>query len=55
MAVKLTIDLRELYTRLPKECRKYLLQYIREKLDEALLEQMIMGRPEEPKEGEGSS
>ena len=43
MSVKINIDLKELYKRMSKECRKQLLQYIKEKLDEAMLEQMIMG------------
>ena len=44
MSVKININLRELYERLSPECRKQLLQYIKEKLDEAMLEQMIMGQ-----------
>jgi predicted DNA-binding protein len=52
-SVRINIDLRELYKRLSKECRKQLLQYIREKLDEAMLEQMLMGGSEEKKEGGG--
>ena len=43
MSVRINIDLKELYKRLNPECRKQLLQYIKEKLDEAMLEQMIMG------------
>jgi len=43
VSVKINIDLKELYQRLSPECRKQLLQYIKEKLDEAMLEQMIMG------------
>lgn len=43
MSVKINIDLKELYQRLSPECRKQLLQYIKEKLDYALLEQLIMG------------
>ena len=50
MSVKININLRELYERLSPECRKQLLQYIKEKLDEAMLEQMIMGQ-----EGEKSA
>ena len=42
MSTRINIDLRELYKRLPPECRKVLLQYIREKLDEAMLEKMIL-------------
>ena len=53
MSVRINIDLRELYKRLSKECRKQLLQYIREKLDEAMLEQMILGSPEEKKDEGG--
>jgi len=47
MSVKINIDLRELYKRLPPECRKELLKYIKEKLDEAMLEQMLMGSQNE--------
>jgi len=43
VSVRINIDLKELYQRLSPECRKQLLQYIKEKLDEAMLEQMIMG------------
>lgn len=43
MSVRINIDLKELYKRLSPECRKQLLQYIKEKLDEAMLEQMIIG------------
>ena len=50
MSVKININLRELYERLSPECRKQLLQYIKEKLDEAMLEQMILGQ-----EGEKSA
>ena len=50
MSVKININLRELYERLSPECRKQLLQYIKEKLDEAMLEQMILGQ-----EGEGDA
>jgi hypothetical protein len=44
VSVKININLRELYERLSPECRKQLLQYIKEKLDEAMLEQMILGQ-----------
>jgi len=44
--LRLNIDLRELYKRLPDKCRKILLQYIREKLDEAMLEKMLLGEEE---------
>lgn len=50
MSVKININLKELYERLSPECRKQLLQYIKEKLDEAMLEQMILGQ-----EGEKSA
>ena len=50
MSVKININLKELYERLSPECRKQLLHYIKEKLDEAMLEQMIMGQ-----EGEKSA
>jgi len=53
VSVKINIDLRELYKRLSKECRKQLLQYIKEKLDEAMLEQMLLGSSEEKKEEGG--
>lgn len=53
MSVKINIDLRELYKRLPPECRKIVLQYVREKLDEAMLEQMILGQQEVKKEEGG--
>lgn len=53
MSVRINIDLRELYKRLNKECRKQLLQYIKEKLDEAMLEQMILGSSEEKNEKRG--
>jgi hypothetical protein len=53
MSVKINIDLRELYKRLSTECRKQLLAYIKEKLDEAMLEQMILGQQEVKKEEGG--
>jgi len=53
MSVKINIDLRELYKRLSPECRKQLLAYIKEKLDEAMLEQMILGQQEVKKEEGG--
>jgi len=53
VSVRINIDLRELYKRLNKECRKQLLAYIKEKLDEAMLEQMLMGSSEEKKEERG--
>jgi hypothetical protein len=54
MSVRINIDLKELYKRLDPKCRKQLLQYLKEKLDEAMLEQMILGQSsvEEKKEGE---
>ena len=55
MSVRINIDLRDLYKRLNKECRKQLLQYIKEKLDEAMLEQMLLGSPEEKHKEEGGS
>jgi hypothetical protein len=55
VSVRINIDLRELYKRLSKECRKQLLAYIKEKLDEAMLEQMLMGGPEEKPKEEGGS
>jgi len=54
-SVKINIDLRELYKRLSKECRKQLLAYIKEKLDEAMLEQMMVGGTEEKPKEEGGS
>ena len=51
MSVKINIDLKELYKRLSPECRKELIKYIKEKLDEALLEQMILGPSEGEKKG----
>jgi len=42
VALRIDINLRELYERLSPECRKQLLQYIKEKLDEAILERMIL-------------
>jgi TRAP-type C4-dicarboxylate transport system substrate-binding protein len=47
--LKLNIDLKELYKRLPPECQKVLLQYIKEKMDEAMLERMLLGEEEEQK------
>jgi len=44
MSIKLNIDLKELYEKLSPECRKQLLQYVKEKLDEAMIEQMILGQ-----------
>ena len=46
MALRININLKELYERLSPECRKQLLQYIKEKLDEALIEKMIMSSGE---------
>jgi hypothetical protein len=53
VSVKINIDLKELYKRLSPECRKELLKYIKEKLDEVLLEQMILGSSEDEKKGGG--
>jgi hypothetical protein len=53
VSVRINIDLKELYKRLSPECRKELLKYIKEKLDEALLEQMIIGASGEEKKGSG--
>jgi hypothetical protein len=50
VSIQVKINLAELYKRLPPECRKIVLQYVREKLDEAMLEQMILGSSEEKKE-----
>ena len=44
MSAKINIDIRELYKQLSPECRKQLLKYIKEKLDEQMLEQMILGQ-----------
>ena len=44
MALRIDINLRELYERLSPECRKQLLQYIKEKLDEAMLERLILSQ-----------
>lgn len=46
VSLKINIDLKELYQKLTPECKKQLLQYIKEKLDEAMLEQMILGKTE---------
>ena len=46
MSIKLNIDLKELYEKLSPECRKQLLAYVKEKLDEAMIEQMILGQSE---------
>jgi hypothetical protein len=43
VSVRINIDLKELYRRLSSECRKQLLQYIKEKLDEVMLERLILG------------
>jgi hypothetical protein len=48
--LKLNIDLKELYKRLPPECQKVLLQYIKEKMDEAMLEKMLLGEDEAKEE-----
>jgi hypothetical protein len=53
VSIRINVDLRELYRRLPPECRKILIQYIKEKLDEALIEKMILG--EEGEKGAGPS
>ncbi|MCC5989927.1 MAG: hypothetical protein LM558_00255 [Thermosphaera sp.] len=53
MSLKINIDLKELYQKLTPECKKQLLQYIKEKLDEAMLEQMILGSTEEAKKEKG--
>ena len=50
MSVSIRIDLKELYRRMPKECRKYLEQYIREKVAEALAKQLLGG---EERDAEG--
>ena len=42
VSLRININLKELYERLSPECRKQLLQYIKEKLDEALIEKMIL-------------
>jgi len=46
MSLKIDINLKELYKRLSPECRRQLLQYIKEKLDEAMIERMIIGQGE---------
>jgi len=46
MSIKLNIDLKELYEKLSPECKKQLLAYVKEKLDEAMIEQMILGQSE---------
>ena len=53
VSTRIDIDLRELYKRLPPECRKIVIQYIKEKMDEALIEQLILGQQEEKKEERG--
>jgi len=53
VSLKINIDLKELYQKLTPECKKQLLQYIKEKLDEAMLEQMILGSTEEAKKEKG--
>lgn len=53
VSLKINIDLKELYQKLTPECRKQLLQYIKEKLDEAVIEQMILGSAEEAKKKKG--
>jgi hypothetical protein len=42
MSVKINIDLRELYRIMPPEFRKQLLAYIKEKLDEVMMDQMMI-------------
>lgn len=51
MSVRITIDLKELYKRLPPQCRKIMEQYIREKVAEALAKQLLGG---EGRDAEGS-
>ena len=53
VGIRINIDLKELYKRLSPECRKQLLAYIKEKIDEAMLEQMILGSGEQQKEERG--
>jgi len=53
VSLRINVDLKELYRRLCEKCKKKMLQYIKEKMDEAVLEQMILGQGGEKSE-EGS-
>jgi hypothetical protein len=55
VSLRINVDLKELYKRLCEKCKKKMLQYIKEKMDEAMLEQMLLGQEEKKPEEGGKS
>jgi len=53
VSLRVEINIKELYQRLCERCKKKMLQYIKERLDEAMLERMILGSMEEKQEDRG--
>jgi len=46
VSLRLTIDVREIYRRLCNECKRKVVQYVKEKMDEAIIEQMLLSQGE---------